>query len=105
MCSRRRALNAGNAEAPTFGDYNVKEAFVEFDVPLLSDVTGAHELSIGGAYRYSDYSTVDTTDAYAAHISWAPIESLRLPCAVRTCGAGAEHRRAVCAGRREFRDR
>ena len=71
-------LNAGNAEAPTFGDYDVKEAFVEFDVPLLSGVTGAHELSIGGAYRYSDYSTVDTTDAYAAHISWAPIESLRL---------------------------
>ena len=70
-------LNAGNAEAPTFGDYDVKEAFVEVDVPLLSGVTGAHELSIGGAYRYSDYSTVDTTDAYAAHISWAPIESLR----------------------------
>ncbi len=71
-------LNAGNAEAPTFGDYDVKEAFVELEVPLLSGVTGAHELSIGGAYRYSDYSTVDTTSAYAGRISWAPIESLRL---------------------------
>ena len=70
-------LNGGNAEAPTFGDYDVKEAFVEFEVPLLSGVTGAHELSIGGAYRYSDYSTVDTTNAYAGRISWAPIESLR----------------------------
>ena len=70
-------LNAGNAEAPIFGDYDVKEAFVEFEVPLLKDVTAVHELSIGGAYRYSDYSTVDTTDAYAGRISWAPIESLR----------------------------
>ena len=33
-------LNAGNAEAPTFGDYDVKEAFVEVDVPLLSDLRG-----------------------------------------------------------------
>jgi outer membrane receptor protein involved in Fe transport len=70
-------LNAGNAEAPIFGDYDVKEAFAEFEVPLLKDVPAVHELSIGGAYRYSDYSTVDTTDAYAGRISWAPIESLR----------------------------
>ncbi len=70
-------LNAGNAEAPTFGDYHVKEAFVEFDVPLLADMTGVHELSVGGAYRYSDYSTVGTTDAYTGRISYSPIESLR----------------------------
>jgi outer membrane receptor protein involved in Fe transport len=70
-------LNAGNAEAPIFGDYDVKEAFVEFEVPLVSDVTGIHELSLGAAYRFSDYSTVGTTDAYAGRLSWAPIESLR----------------------------
>ncbi len=70
-------LNAGNAEAPTFGDYDVKEAFAEIELPLVSGVTGVHELSLGAAYRFSDYSTVDTTDAYAGRISWAPIESLR----------------------------
>ena len=70
-------LNGSNAEAPTFGDYDVKEAFAEIDVPLLADVTGVHELTIGGAYRFSDYSTVDTTSAYAGRLSWAPIESLR----------------------------
>ena len=42
---------------------------MEFDVPLLSRHDGMHELSVGGAYRYSDYSTVDTTDAYAGRIS------------------------------------
>ncbi|MGH8249680.1 MAG: TonB-dependent receptor plug domain-containing protein [Steroidobacteraceae bacterium] len=70
-------LNAGNAEAPTFGDYHVKEAFAEIEVPLLSGVTGVDELSLGGAYRFSDYSTVDTTNAYAGRLSWAPVESLR----------------------------
>lgn len=70
-------LNAGNAEAPIFGSYNVKEAFVEFEVPLLSDAPFVQELSIGGAYRFSDYNTVDSTDAYAGRLSWAPLESLR----------------------------
>ena len=70
-------LNARNAEAPVFGDYDVKEAFVEFEVPLLKDLSAVHELSIGGAYRYSDYSTVDKTDAFAGRFSWAPVESLR----------------------------
>ncbi len=46
-------------------------------MPLLSGMTGVHELSFGGAYRYSDYSTVDTTNAYTGRLSWAPIESLR----------------------------
>lgn len=70
-------LNAGNAEAPTRGDYDVWEAFVEVEVPLLSDMPGIYELSVGGAYRYSDYSTVGQTDAYTARISYQPIEDLR----------------------------
>ncbi len=70
-------LNAGNAEAPIFGSYNVKEAFVEFEVPLLKDAPGIRELSFGGAYRFSDYNTVDSTDAYAGRLSWSPIDSLR----------------------------
>jgi iron complex outermembrane receptor protein len=73
----QQGLNAGNAEAPTIGGYDVGEAFVEFEVPLLADVTGVHELSVGAAYRYSDYSTVGTTDAYTGRISYAPVESLR----------------------------
>jgi outer membrane receptor protein involved in Fe transport len=70
-------LNAGNAEAPVFGAYDVSEAFVEFEVPLLRDLPFIHDMSIGGAYRRSDYSTVGDTDAYAGRFSWAPIEALR----------------------------
>jgi iron complex outermembrane recepter protein len=73
----QRGLNAGNAEAPVYGEFDVNEAFVEVDIPLLSDLPFVHELSLGGAYRYSDYSTVGNTDAYAARLSWAPVESVR----------------------------
>lgn len=70
-------LNAGNREPPTHGSFDVGEAFFEVEVPLLRDAPGVKELSIGGAYRYSDYSTVGSTNAYAARLSWAPIDSLR----------------------------
>jgi iron complex outermembrane receptor protein len=70
-------LNAGNAQPPTFGNYDVKEAFAEFELPLLAGLPAVHELTLGGAYRFSDYSTVDTTDAWAGRLSWAPIEQLR----------------------------
>jgi iron complex outermembrane recepter protein len=70
-------LNAGNAEAPTRGEYDVWEAFVEVEVPLLADMPLIEELTLGGAYRYSDYSTVGKTHAYTGRLSWMPVESLR----------------------------
>jgi iron complex outermembrane receptor protein len=71
-------LNGGNRAPPTFGDFDVREGFMEVDVPLLHDLPLVHDLSIGGAYRYSDYSTVGTTNAYTGRLSWSPIEPLRL---------------------------
>jgi len=70
-------LNAGNAEAPTFGSYDVTELFAEFELPLVTDAPFVKELSVGGAYRYSDYSTVGDTDAYTGRFAWTPVESLR----------------------------
>lgn len=74
----QRGLNAGNAEAPTIGSFDVGEVFAELDVPLLRDLPLINDLSIGAAYRYSDYSTIGTTDAYAGRVSWSPVESVRL---------------------------
>src|SRR6185295_13669495 len=52
--------------------------FVEVDLPLLKELPLVHDLSIGGAYRASNYSTVGHTNAYTGRISWSPVESLRL---------------------------
>jgi outer membrane receptor protein involved in Fe transport len=69
--------NAGNKEMPTYGGYNVGEVFGEVEVPLLSDAPLAHDLSVGAAYRWSDYNTVGETEAYTGRVSWSPTEALR----------------------------
>ncbi len=55
------------------GSFDVKEAFAEVNVPILSDVPGAETLSIGGALRLSDYSTIGTTTTWNVNGIYAPI--------------------------------
>lgn len=74
----RTGQNAGNKEEPTQGAYNVREFYAEFDAPIVSDLPLVKELSIGGAYRFSDYDTIGSTDAYTARISWQLIDELRI---------------------------
>jgi len=70
-------LNAGNAIPPTQGEFDVKEAYLEMNVPLLKEMTMADSLSFRGAVRASDYSTVGNTLSWNAGLEWAPIPSLR----------------------------
>jgi hypothetical protein len=58
--------------------FEVIEAFGELELPLLRDVPFAHELSVTGAARYSDYNTaVGSTFAWNVNGTWAPIRDLR----------------------------
>ena len=72
----------GNSFDPTFiiapsrGKFDVWEAFGELNVPILRDVAFAETLSVGAAGRYSDYSTVGTTQAYQFNGIWAPIRDI-----------------------------
>ncbi len=70
-------LNAGNKEPATIGSYHVLEFFTEVEAPILTDRFLAKELSVGGAWRWSQYNTQGITNAYTGRISWAPIEELR----------------------------
>lgn len=74
----RTGQNAGNKEEPTEGSYSVREAYVELDAPLLTDVFLAKSLSVGAAFRISDYDTIGSTSAYTARLNWQPIDSLRV---------------------------
>jgi outer membrane receptor protein involved in Fe transport len=69
--------NAGNKQEPTIGGYNVGEMFAEVEIPLISNAPFAEELSIGGAYRWSDYNLTGTTEAYTGRVIWAPTDFLR----------------------------
>ncbi|MBO9581496.1 MAG: TonB-dependent receptor [Sphingobium sp.] len=62
------AQSAGN----TVGKYDSKEAFLELDIPVLSDLPFVHRLSLNGAARYSDYSTVGSAWSYKYGGTFAP---------------------------------
>ena len=74
----RTGQNAGNKEEPTEGSYSVNEIYVEMEAPLLSDLPGVQSLSVGAAYRYSDYDTIGATDAYTGRVSWVINDDLRV---------------------------
>ena len=56
--------------------YNVQEEFVEFRAPIAQKQRWAEELTAGGAWRYSDYSSVGTVNTYKFDVQYAPIHDL-----------------------------
>ena len=74
----RTGQNAGNKEDSTEGGYDVNEVYIEMEAPLLADLPGVQSLSVGAAYRYSDYNTIGDTDAYTGRVSWVINDDLRV---------------------------
>lgn len=72
----QEGLTWNGPTAPTYGSFDVTEAFVEFNLPVLVDAPGAHRLSFGAAFRASDYSTVGSTNAWKVDAVYAPVESM-----------------------------
>lgn len=64
--------------AASGGQFDVKEVFAEVNLPILANVPFAERLSVGGAYRYSDYSTVGTTNTWKVEGIYAPIPDVRI---------------------------
>ena len=70
-------LNAGNAIPRTEGSFTVKEVFGEVRVPLLKGAPFADTLTVSGAVRGGDYSTVGSTLSWTTALEWAPVKDLR----------------------------
>ncbi|MEL7450124.1 MAG: TonB-dependent receptor, partial [Pseudomonadota bacterium] len=75
----------GGATLSVAGELDVQEIFTEIEVPLLSGMTLAEELTFRGQYRYSHYETEGndvenqfSAEAYGYSLAWAPIEDLRV---------------------------
>lgn len=60
------------------GGYNVKSAYYELFVPVLSGVPGAQGLNVTIGDRYSRYSTFGSTNDYEFKVEWRPINDLLL---------------------------
>ena len=63
---------------PTKGGYNVDEAYLELNAPLLADRPFVQLLELNGAARFSDYSSSGSTTTFKAGANWKPIDDLRL---------------------------
>ena len=61
---------------PTRGGYDLNEAYLELDIPLLADMAFAKQLSVNIASRYSDYDTFGSTTNSKASFQWRPIDDL-----------------------------
>jgi outer membrane receptor protein involved in Fe transport len=73
----QQGLNGNNALPATSGRFHLWEGFGEAIVPLIQDKPFFHSLSVRGAVRVSDYSTVGTTFSYNYGGEWAPVEDVR----------------------------
>jgi len=69
--------NGGNVSPNTAGEFDVYEVFGEMQIPLLTDVEFAKELSVNLSGRYSEYSSVGQTWAWAVSGAWQPVDDIR----------------------------
>jgi outer membrane receptor protein involved in Fe transport len=56
---------------PNIGKYNVKEGFIEVDLPVFKG------LNLNAAGRYTDYSTSGSVQTWKAGATYAPVEDLK----------------------------
>jgi len=66
----------GAPTLPVNGSFHVKEFFSEFSMPIARD-SWVYDFTITGGYRYSDYSTGNTTDTYKIEGEFAPTRDIR----------------------------
>jgi outer membrane receptor protein involved in Fe transport len=55
---------------------DVKEAALEFNLPLLKDVFMARDVSFNGAYRYTNYSTSGSISSWKGGVDWKFADAL-----------------------------
>lgn len=67
----------GGGATYTGGGYNVTEAYIEGNLPLLHNMPFAKDLTIDGQGRWSHYSTFGDAYNWKASINWAPTRDIR----------------------------
>lgn len=72
----QQGLTYTNKLEPTRGSFDVKEVYGELNAPLLKNVPLAYDLEIGGAIRYSDYSTIGSTTTWKVDGMYSPIRDI-----------------------------
>ncbi|THD83321.1 MAG: TonB-dependent receptor [Phenylobacterium sp.] len=66
-----------NAIGTRGGKFDVTEGYAEVRIPILKDLPFFDDLSIEGAIRESDYSTIGHATQWRGAAEWAPIRDIR----------------------------
>ena len=66
------------AAGRTRGEDTVREAFAEFEIPLIRGFTGIDELTLNLSGRYSDYDSYGSSDTYKVGLNWQITPAWRL---------------------------
>lgn len=69
-------FDGGNQTLPSGGQFDVKEAYGEINVPLLAHLPFAEDLSFGGAIRFSKYSTIGSTTTWKIDGTYSPVRDI-----------------------------
>lgn len=70
-------LGGAGGESPAVsGQYQVHEAFGELQVPLVEDAPLIKQLTIDGAYRWSNYSLANDAQGYKVGLRYAPVADI-----------------------------
>ncbi len=59
------------------GSFRVNETYAEIIVPLLANLPGIYNLTLRGAGRVSDYSTVGSVNASNIGLEYSPVKDIR----------------------------
>ena len=62
------------------GSFDLKEAYIEALVPLISDAPLVHSLGLEAGYRHTEFTVASSQsyESYKVGLEWAPVETLRL---------------------------
>ncbi|GIL40829.1 TonB-dependent receptor [Roseiterribacter gracilis] len=66
------------ARDATSGAYSLKEAYLELNAPLLTDLPFAKKLELSGAVRYSDYDTFGSKATTKLGLAYRPVQDVLL---------------------------
>jgi outer membrane receptor protein involved in Fe transport len=69
-------ITSGTTRSKTDGSYEVDEAYVEANFPILSGAAFADTLEVDVAFRYSDYNTFGDTSNHKIGVRWVPFDGL-----------------------------
>lgn len=71
-------FSSSNVSPAISGKYDVREFFIEMNIPLLSYSPFAEHLDTNLAYRYSDYSTIGKSGSWQFGLDWSPHKTIQI---------------------------